>query len=75
LHDGIVSALADVRHAVDDWPAMNAQMRAAIDATRKIPPPLDPDETGEDLEFLEWLAAHHFTFLGYRDYDLVGCNN
>ena len=27
--------------------------------------------TSETEAFLEWLADDHFTFLGYREYDLV----
>ena len=34
-------------------------------------PPADSPELRESLEFLRWLADDHFTFLGYREYDLV----
>ncbi len=71
LHDGIVSVLTDVRRAVDDWPKLVKRMEEAIAYTKKKPPPLDPAQTREDLAFLRWLADDHFTFLGYRDYDLV----
>ena len=30
-----------------------------------------PDEVDETAALLEWMAADNFTFLGYRDYDLV----
>ncbi len=71
LHDGIVSALTDVRRAIEDWPKLVERMAQAIAVTEKKPPPLDRAQTREDLAFLRWLADHHFTFLGYRDYDLV----
>ena len=34
------------------------------------PPPCDPDELAEGRALLRWLADQHFTFLGYREYDL-----
>ena len=35
------------------------------------PPPLPEEEVAEAEELLRWLADEHFTFLGYREYDLV----
>ena len=32
------------------------------------PPPLPDDEVAEAVQFLEWLAADNFTFLGFRSY-------
>src|SRR5438093_1271589 len=64
--------LGDVRRAVTDWKKMKAKVDEAlseIDATR---PPLAPDEVLEGKAFLRWLAENHFTFLGYRCYDLTG---
>ncbi len=33
--------------------------------------PVEPHELGEVEAFLHWVADDHFTFLGYREYDLV----
>ena len=71
LHDGILGVLGDVRRAVEDWPKIVAQMETAIAGTERSRPPLDAERTSEDLAFLRWLVDHHYTFLGYRDYDLV----
>jgi glutamate dehydrogenase len=71
LHDGILGVLGDVRRAVEDWQKIVARMESAIAETEKDRPPLDAERTPEDLAFLRWLVDHHFTFLGYRDYDLV----
>ena len=71
LHDGIVNVLGDVRRAVEDWRRMTMRVEEAIGANEKQPPPLDPQRTAEELAFLRWLADNHFTFLGFRNYDLV----
>jgi glutamate dehydrogenase len=64
-------ALADVRAAVDDWPQMVERARRVIAELESDPPPIDPEELAEAKALLEWIVDHHFTFLGYREYDLV----
>ncbi len=56
--------LAEVRHAVGDWRAMRG---AALDAVED----LKPAHAIEEQEFLRWIEANHFTFLGYRRYRYV----
>ncbi|HLG47110.1 MAG TPA: NAD-glutamate dehydrogenase [Reyranella sp.] len=56
--------LAEVRHAVGDWRAMR---QAALDAVED----LKPAHAIEEQEFLRWLEANHFTFLGYRRYRYI----
>ena len=34
-------------------------------------PPVDADERAEARDLLEWMHDGHFTFLGYREYDLL----
>jgi glutamate dehydrogenase len=63
--------LGDVRAAVEDWRRMAGQVRAIAAELERRPPPLGADELAEGRAFLEWLAADHFTFLGYRCHDLV----
>ena len=71
LHDGIARVLSEVRAAVEDWQAMHGRAAAlGVDLGGEAPP-ADSPELQESLEFLRWLAADHFTFLGYREYDLV----
>ena len=66
----LLRVLADVRAAVEDWQPMVVAMRAVAEDLRSAPPPLDADERAEIDAFLGWLADRHFTFLGYREYDL-----
>ena len=67
----LVRVLADVRLAVDDWKRMQDRVLAVVADIERQPPPIPPDETEEIKDFLRWLAANHFTFLGYRCHDLV----
>ncbi|MDQ2755675.1 MAG: NAD-glutamate dehydrogenase [Actinomycetota bacterium] len=65
--------LSDVRDAVDDWPRMWARCSQIAGQLRTEPPSgVSSDEAMATARFLDWLADHHFTFLGYREYVLVG---
>ena len=71
LRSGIERVLGQVRAAVEDWQAMRGQALTLMEEIELRPPELDPDELSEANSFLRWLAEDHFTFLGYREYDLV----
>ncbi|HLQ91040.1 MAG TPA: NAD-glutamate dehydrogenase [Xanthobacteraceae bacterium] len=60
--------LADIRVCVDDWRPMTERVREAIAALKTNPPPGTPEEVAETTQFLEWLVANNFTFLGLRNY-------
>ncbi|MFJ5773686.1 NAD-glutamate dehydrogenase [Streptomyces sp. NPDC093094] len=68
----LLRVLSDAREAVEDWEKMR-------DAALRIAEGLPEEPVAEDLrrqeieearELLRWLAADHFTFLGYREYQL-----
>ncbi|TAJ71360.1 MAG: NAD-glutamate dehydrogenase [Phenylobacterium sp.] len=64
LVDGVKATLADVRAAVEDFPAMLALMTKSVselEASGKAQP--------DEVEFLNWLHAQHFVFLGARVYE------
>jgi glutamate dehydrogenase len=63
--------LEEVRAAVADWRPMRERAYELADELEQRPPPVDPGEIGEVKSFLRWVAEDHFTFLGYREYDLV----
>jgi glutamate dehydrogenase len=68
----LLRVLSDVREAVEDWEKMrDAATRIAegLD-TEPLPGDLPGQETEEARELLRWLADDHFTFLGYREYEL-----
>ncbi|WP_102158015.1 NAD-glutamate dehydrogenase [Zhihengliuella halotolerans] len=68
---GVQAALADVRVSVDDWQLMRNKVQeivADLEAKRAM---LDVDGLEEAADLLRWLDNGHFTFLGYREYDLI----
>ncbi|HEU4450600.1 MAG TPA: NAD-glutamate dehydrogenase [Gaiellaceae bacterium] len=71
IHAGLERVLADVRAAVDDWQGMRERARTIVADLDEHPPPVDPEELAEARALLEWIVDDHFTFLGYREYDLV----
>jgi glutamate dehydrogenase len=70
LRAGLDRVYSDVRVSVEDWRAMRARVGVAIADYKANPPPLPIDEITEAIQFLDWLAADNFTFLGLREYRL-----
>jgi glutamate dehydrogenase len=68
--EGIELALAHVRVVVQDWRPMLARVGDVIAEIKNNPPPLPVDEIAEAAQFLEWLVANNFTFMGVREYEL-----
>ncbi|MEU9456313.1 NAD-glutamate dehydrogenase [Streptomyces sp. NPDC048277] len=68
----LLRVLSDVREAVEDWEKMReAAVRIAEDLGEEpVPGDLPRPEVEEARELLRWLAADHFTFLGFREYQL-----
>src|SRR3954463_7336605 len=66
LAEAIRGVLAQVRAAVEDWQPMRERMQALIDEPE--PPGVGVSEA---RALLAWVADHHFTFLGYREYELT----
>ncbi len=68
----IQRVLADVRVSVADWRKMVDRAEDALHELEQNPPPLDPADVAESKDFLRWLISNNFTFLGSRDYKLIG---
>lgn len=68
LIDGLTRTLNDVRACVADWRAMRGRIEEAVKTFSSNPPPLPIDEVAEANQFLQWLCADNFTFLGVREY-------
>lgn len=72
ITNDLLRVLSDVREAVEDWEKMRD---AAIRIADELPaePTADDlrgDEVEEARELLRWLSDDHFTFLGFREYEL-----
>ncbi|HKN45299.1 MAG TPA: NAD-glutamate dehydrogenase, partial [Propionibacteriaceae bacterium] len=72
LEQGLREVLRLVEEAVEDWQKMITRSEDTIEMLK------DPEFIGDraeqaDLacELLSWLDANHFTFLGYREYDVL----
>ena len=70
ITEGVQRVLRDVRESVEDWDKMHAQVLAVVGELTDDPPPLPDVEVRQGRDFLTWLADDHFTFLGYREYQL-----
>ncbi|WP_426569383.1 NAD-glutamate dehydrogenase [Streptomyces canus] len=68
----LLRVLSDVREAVEDWEKMRDAALRIADRLEDEPVPGDlaEPEVAEARELLRWLADDHFTFLGYREYQL-----
>ncbi len=69
LLQGVQSTLSDVRRAIADFQPMRELMTSTADELARTAPSSVRGELGEDLEFLRWLTADRFVFLGARVYD------
>ncbi|KUM91132.1 NAD-glutamate dehydrogenase [Streptomyces pseudovenezuelae] len=72
INADLLRVLSDVRETVEDWEKMrDAALRMADELpTEPVAADLRDMEIEEARELLRWLADDHFTFLGYREYQL-----
>ncbi len=70
LERRLTNVLRDVRDAVEDWGKMREAAQRIADELHQSPPDLPPEEVADAWELLRWLIDEHFTFLGYREYEL-----
>jgi len=68
----LLRVLSDVREAVEDWGKMRQAATSLADSLpdEPIPDDVPRQQVDEARELLHWLADDHFTFLGYREYEL-----
>lgn len=72
IRDTVEKTLNDVRAAVTDWRAMLAKIDETVASLTVNPPPISNEQVTETINFLRWLGADHFTFLGFREYRFDG---
>ena len=72
LVSGLNVVLGEVKLAVQDWRPMLERVNGIVAELKTNPPPLPVDEIAEAIQFLQWLLADNFTFLGLRNYTVKG---
>jgi glutamate dehydrogenase len=75
LHQALAKVLDDVRSVVEDWSVMRARIGEIIATIEAQNLPVAADDKEEALHFLRWVNNHHFTFIGFRSYDLLSEND
>ena len=68
LTRALETTYAEVRVAVEDREAMLERVTSAVQALRDEPPALAADEIAEAVQFMQWIMADNFVFLGQRTY-------
>jgi glutamate dehydrogenase len=71
LRDALERVLRDVRVSVADWHPMRDRAEALAAELGEPPVSVESAEASGARAFLRWLAQDNFTFLGYREYELV----
>lgn len=65
-------AIKDAHWAVEDWHKIQAEVHKSLAEIDQCPFHLPDEEVSESKLFLQWLLDDHFTFLGCRNYEVVG---
>ncbi len=71
LAERIERVLGDVSRAVEDWQPMRERALALIDELTDGNVPASGPALDEARSFMRWLTEDRFTFLGYREYELI----
>ncbi|MEU5274642.1 NAD-glutamate dehydrogenase [Streptomyces hygroscopicus] len=69
----LLRVLSDVREAVEDWEKMRESALRIAEGLPDEPKAAEvrEEEVEEARELLRWLADDHFTFIGFREYELT----
>ncbi|PQZ95889.1 glutamate dehydrogenase [Arthrobacter sp. MYb227] len=68
---GLERVLGDVRVAVEDWAPMRNKAHEIADSLAAVVGAEEIPDLDAAVELLHWLDDGNFTFLGYREYDLI----
>lgn len=74
LRENLEMVLNDNHVVYDDWEKMRAKVCEAISDLDTEYKTIDTEEVQETKAFLNWIEDHHFTFLGFADYEIVHQN-
>ncbi|MEZ8287569.1 NAD-glutamate dehydrogenase [Vibrio splendidus] len=76
LKTELLDIFTDTDLVVNDWLKMVERLEEVTNQVEKQKEniPVDSQRFDETLAFLRWLGEHNFTFMGYKEYDLVSVN-
>ncbi|MGF1909625.1 NAD-glutamate dehydrogenase [Vibrio kasasachensis] len=76
LKNEVLSMLTDTQLVVADWKPMVDKLKLVTDQVEKQQGKvkIERDHYEETIKFLRWLGDHNFTFMGYKEYDLINEN-
>ncbi|MEZ8721354.1 NAD-glutamate dehydrogenase [Vibrio pomeroyi] len=76
LKTELLDIFTDTGLVVNDWLKMVERLKEVTNQVEKQKEtiPVDAQRFDETLAFLRWLGEHNFTFMGYKEYDLVSVN-
>ncbi|MFS1934625.1 NAD-glutamate dehydrogenase [Vibrio splendidus] len=76
LKTELLDIFTDTDLVVNDWLKMVERLEEVTNQVEKQKEniPVDGQRFDETLAFLRWLGEHNFTFMGYKEYDLVSVN-
>ena len=69
---GLKMVLNDTLLAVNDWQLMVSRVNQVIGDLDVAKALIEPNLVDESQAFLKWLINEHFTFIGYREYQVMG---
>ncbi|PBS13797.1 glutamate dehydrogenase [Lysobacteraceae bacterium NML93-0792] len=70
IEAAVRKVLGEVRAIVADWGPMRERMQQIAADLDSRPMPVGDASRREAQEFLRWAASDHFTFFGYREYQV-----
>jgi len=70
LKDELRSVLSEVLLVVNDWEAMLQKLLEAKETVVNSPFLFAKTTQESTIQFIDWLADHHFTLMGYRYYEV-----
>ncbi|GAB6197019.1 NAD-glutamate dehydrogenase [Lysobacter xanthus] len=71
IEGAVRQVLEDVRAIVVDWSEMRDRMVHVAEDLSGRAIPMAPGQVEEAQDFLRWAAENHFTFFGYREYEVA----
>ncbi|MCW8344440.1 NAD-glutamate dehydrogenase [Vibrio sp. ZSDZ65] len=73
LKEELVTIFEDTSLVVNGWEPMSKKLKAITKdlLKNKAMLPTEDDRFDETMAFLQWLGDHNFTFMGYKEFDLV----